>query len=70
MMTHIRNVYAMGQKNYPATVQKAQALLTTWEVEKVSVHGSNEGLSYANVVNNDNSDVGTADDGNSQASGG
>ena len=44
-------------------VQKPQALLTAWEGEKYPVHGSNEGLSFANVVNNDDGDGGDADNG-------
>ena len=37
---------------------------------EIPVHGSNKGLSFANVVNNDNGDRGDARDGDAQASGG
>ena len=44
--------------------------MTEWEGEKFPVHGSNEGLSYANVGNKDDSDGGDDGDGDAQASGG
>ena len=64
MITRLRNNYTKGQHNYPATVQKFQALLTSWEGEKSLVHGSNKGFSFANVVNDDDSygaDAGNGD---------
>ena len=57
-----------GQKTYPETVQKAQDLLKEWEGEKAPVHGSYEGMSFANVVNNDDRYRGAANEGDAQAS--
>ena len=51
-------------------MQKAQDLITVWAGEKTPVHGSNEGLSFVNVVNNDNVDGGATGNGDAQASGG
>ena len=70
MITHLRNNYVKGQQNYPETVQKVQALLMAWEGEKDPVHVCNEGLSFANVVNDDDGDGGDDGDGDAQASGG
>ena len=64
MMTQLRNDYANGQKTYPATVQKAQALLTEWEGDKYPVHGSDEGLRF------DDDNRGAAGKGDAKASGG
>ena len=69
-MTQLCNDYAKGQQNYPVTVQKPQALLTAWEGEKAQVHGFKEGLSFANVVNDDNDKRSDDGDNNTQASGG
>ena len=70
MITHLRNDYEKGQQTYPETVQKLQALLTTWEGEKDPVHRSNKGLSFTNVVNNEDKNGGNAGDGDDKASGG
>ena len=70
IIIQLRNDYVKGQQTYPARVQKVQALLTAWEGEKPPVHGSNEGLIFANVVNDDDGDGGNAGDGDAQASGG
>ena len=68
MTTQLRNDYTKGQQIYPETVQKVQAVLMVWEGEKSLVHGSNEGLSFTNVVD-DNSDGVDAGDSDAQASG-
>ena len=70
MITQLRNDYAKGQQTYPEMVQKSQALLTAWEGEKYPLHGSNEGLSFSNVVNENNDDRGDSGDTDAQASGG
>ena len=69
-MTQPRNDYTKGQHTYTATVQKAQALLTAWGEEKTSVHGSKEGQTFANIVNDVDSDGDAADDDGAQESGG
>ena len=69
-MNQLRNDYAKGQKTYPATVKKLQALLTAWEGGKTTEHGSNDGLSYANVVNGEDGNGCADGNGNTQASGG
>ena len=70
MITQLRNYYAKGQYTYPATVQKAQALLKAWEGEKSLVNGPNKGLSCANVANDDDGDGGASSEGDAQTSGG
>ena len=37
-------------------VQKTQALLITWEVDRTTVYRSNEGLTFTNDVSDDNND--------------
>ena len=64
----ICNYYAKGQQNYPATVQKVLGLLTAWEEEKDPIHGSNEGLSFANAVNDNNGDGDATVNGGTQES--
>ena len=44
--------------------------MAAWEEEKSPLHGSNEGLSFDNVMNNNNGNRCTAGDGNTQASSG
>ena len=70
IITQLRKYYAKGQQTHPATVQKFQSLLTTCEGDKSPVHGSNEGLSFANVVNNNDGNRGDARDGDARAGGG
>ena len=68
MITQPRNDYMKGQHTYPATVQKVQALLKIWEGEKSPAHGSNEGLNFANVENEDDGDGGDVCNGDAQES--
>ena len=66
----MRNNYTKGQHTYTETVQKVQDLLTAWEGKKSPVHGSNEGLSFSNVVNDDDGYRDNAGDSKNQARGG
>ena len=68
-MTQLRNDYAKGQKTYLETVPEDQSQLTAWEGGKAPVHGSIEGLSFANVGNDDDGDRGADGKVNAQASG-
>ena len=69
-MKKLKNYYSKGQHNYPPTVKKAQAMLTAWEGDKLPVHGSNEGLAFNNVVNDNNGNGDAAGDSGTHESGG
>ena len=49
-------------------MQNAQGLLTVWEGEKIPVHRSKKGLTFANVVNKNDSGKDAAGDGSTQES--
>ena len=69
VITQLRNDYSKGQQTYPETVHNSQSLLMAWEGETLPVHRCNKGLSFFNIVNNNDDGEGAAVNGNAQASG-
>ena len=70
MMTQLINDYAKGKRKYPPMVQTLQALMTEWERGKIPVHGSNDGLTFTNVVNDDDGNRDATCGGGTHESGG